>query len=78
MTTPTERLSLHSDFRRVNFVAEVSYSAGDLDSPLFEAFNGLVTRNDERQFTFRGPASVRRVSVNSYAGLTVALTDSFR
>jgi LPS transport system D len=74
-TTPTERLTLHSDFKRVNFVGEISYSSGDLDSPYFEAFNGLVSRNDERQFTFRGPASVRRISVNSYAGITVALTD---
>jgi hypothetical protein len=74
-TTPTERLSLHSDFKRVNFVGEVSYSSGDLDSPYFEAFNGLVSRNEERQFTFSGPASVRRISVNSYAGVTVALTD---
>jgi hypothetical protein len=74
-TAPTERLSLHSDFKRVNFVGEGSYSSGDLDSPYFEGFNGLVSRNDERQFTFSGPASVRRISVNSYAGITVALTD---
>jgi len=83
-TTPTERLSLHSDFKRVNFMGQVSYSSADLDSPYFELFNGLVSRTSEVQFSFSGPVSVRRVAVNSYAGVTVALTskinlsDSFR
>ena len=74
-TTPTERLSVHSDFKRVNFVGEVSYSSADLDSPYFELFNGLVSRTSELQFSFSGPVSNRRVAVNSYAGMTVALTD---
>jgi hypothetical protein len=75
-TTPTERLSLKTDyFKRVNFVGEVSYSSADLDSPYFELFNGLVSRTSEVQFSFSGPASTRRVNVNSYAGVTVALTD---
>jgi hypothetical protein len=74
-TTPTERLSVHSDFKRVNFVGEVSYSSADLDSPYFELFNGLVSRTSELQFSFSGPVSNRRVAVNSYAGVTVALTD---
>jgi opacity protein-like surface antigen len=83
-TTPTERLSLHSDFKRVNFFGDVSYSSADLDSPYLELFNGLVSRTSERQFSFSGPASVRRIAVNSYAGVTVTLTnkinlsDSFR
>ncbi|HZQ21488.1 MAG TPA: hypothetical protein VFA89_01700 [Terriglobales bacterium] len=84
-TTPTERLSLRSNyFRRVSIAAEASYSSASLDSPYFESFNGLVTRTGVRQFTFTGPASTQRVAFNSYAGVTVSLTrtlnlvDSFR
>jgi opacity protein-like surface antigen len=84
-TTPTERLSLRSNyFRRVNVVAEASYSSASLDSPYFEFFNGLVSRTGDRQFSFSGPASNRRVAFDSYAGVTVALTkklnleDNFR
>ena len=78
-TTPTERLSFRSDyFKRLNLFGEASYSSADLDSPFFEFFDGLVTRTRERQFTFSGPASVRRTAVNSYLGATVTLTEKLR
>jgi opacity protein-like surface antigen len=74
-TTPTEKLSLRSNyFRRVNIVAEVSYSSARLDSPYFEFFDGLVSRTGDRQFTFTGPTSNQRVAFNSYGGVTVNLT----
>jgi hypothetical protein len=76
MTTPTERVRLQSNyFRRLNLVGQASYSSADLNSPYFEAFNGLVTRTGVRQFSFTGPASVRRFAVNSYAGVTWNITD---
>jgi hypothetical protein len=75
-TTPTERLSFRSNsFRRVNLFAEASYSSASLDSPYFESFDGLVSRTGTRQFTVTGPASTRRIAFNSYAGVTVSLTD---
>ena len=83
-TTPTEKLSLRSNFRRVNLVAEASYSSADLDTPYFEFFDGLVSRSGVRQITSSGPVSNRRVAFNSYAGVTVSLTktlnlvDNFR
>lgn len=77
-TTPTEQLTLQSNPGRVSLVGRVSYSSGDLDTPYFEFFDGLVTRTRERQFTFSGPASNRRVNVTSDLGLTVDLTKSVR
>jgi opacity protein-like surface antigen len=64
-----------NSIKRVNAVAEASYSSASLDSPYFESFNGLVSRSGDRQFSFTGPVSNRRVSFDSYAGVTVSLTD---
>ncbi len=74
-TTPTEQLSINSNyFRRVNIVARASYSSGSLDSPYNEFFDGYVSRTGERQFTFSGPASVRRIAASADLGVTVELT----
>ena len=75
-TTPTERLSFQSNyFKRLNLVGQASYSSADLNSPYFEFFNGLVARTNERQFTFSGPASVRRFAATADLGMTWSLTD---
>ncbi len=76
-TTPTEQLSINSNYwRRVNILARASYSSGSLDSPYNEFFNGLVTRTGERQFTFGGPASVRRVAATADLDVTIEITKS--
>ncbi len=73
-TTPTEQLSINSNyFRRVNIVGRASYSSGSLDTPYNEFFDGYVSRTGERQFTFSGPASVRRVAASADIGVTVEL-----
>ena len=84
-TIPTESLSLQSTYlKRVNLVARGTYSSADMNSPYAEFFDGLVTRTNERQFTFSGPASVRRIAATADLGVTVELTskinlsDNFR
>jgi hypothetical protein len=78
-SNPTEQLTLTSNyFKRVNFTGRISYSSADLTSPYSEFFDGLVTRTKERQFTFSGPASVRRVGATADLGVTVDLTDAVR
>ena len=75
-TTPTEQLSINSNyFQRLNLMARASYSSGTSDSPYNESFDGLVLRTGERQFTFTGPISVRRVAVAAEFGATLKLTD---
>ena len=76
-TTPTERVNVISNYyRRLNIVASASYSSGNSDSPYNEFFDGLVTRTSERQFTFSGPASIRRISTMAELSATYKLTDS--
>ena len=84
-STPTESVSLQSNyFKRVNLVARGTYSSADMNSPYAEFFDGLVTRTNERQFTFSGPAHVRRIAATADLGVTVELTktitlsDNFR
>lgn len=77
-TTPTEQLSITSNyFRRLNFVGHVSYSSGNSDSPYNEFFDGLVTRTGERQFTFTGPASIRRIGTVADFGVTFKVSEHF-
>jgi hypothetical protein len=77
-STPTEQLTLVSTFGPASFVGRANYSATDLDSPYSEFFDGLVTRTRERQFTFGGPAAVRRISFSTDADLTVEVSKSLR
>ena len=75
-TTPTEQLSINSNFfHRLNILARASYSSGTSDSPYNESFDGLVLRTAERQFTFSGPISVRRVAVAAELGVSLKLTE---
>jgi len=74
-TTPTEQLSITTNIiPRVNLLARGSYSSGDTDTPYFEFFDGFVARTAERQFTFSGPARVRRISTSAEFGATIELT----
>lgn len=62
-STPTERLSLRSNyFRRVDFVGSYSYSSADSTTPLNESFDGLLSRTFTRAFTGTGTADASRIS----------------
>jgi hypothetical protein len=62
-STPTERLSLRSNyFRRMDFVGSYSYSSADSTTPLDESFNGLLSRTFTRAFTGTGTADASRIS----------------
>ena len=57
-STPTERLSLRSNyFQRVDLVGSFSYSAATMTTPLDESFNGLETRTSTRAFLGTGTAA---------------------
>jgi hypothetical protein len=82
---PTERISLHgSYFDRLDIAAGYAYSSAEMDAPLDEFFNGLMTRTRTRQFTVTGPARARRISNVGELATTLRLnrhlrvTDSFR
>jgi hypothetical protein len=78
-SNPTEQLTVTSNyFKRVNLTGRVSYTNADLNSPYSEFFDGLVTRTRERQFTFSGPAAVRRIGTTADLGVSVDVTDSLR
>ncbi|HWR16546.1 MAG TPA: hypothetical protein VN577_17105 [Terriglobales bacterium] len=78
-TNPTEQLTFTSNyFKRVNLTGHVSYSSADMNTPYSEFFDGLVTRTRERQFTFGGPASVRRLSTNADIAGSFEVTDGIR
>ena len=78
-STPTERLSLRSSyFQRLEFVASYSYSDADMSTPLYESFNGLITRTFTRAFLGTGIANATRISDNLDLGATVHLTKHLR
>jgi hypothetical protein len=81
---PTERLSLHgSYFDRLDIAAAYAYSSAEMNAPLDEFFNGLMSRTRTRQFTVTGPGKATRIS--NVADLTTSfrltkhlrLTDTF-
>ena len=78
-STPTERLSLRSSyFQRLEFVASYSYSDADMSTPLYESFDGLITRTFTRAFLGTGIANATRISDNLDLGATVHLTKHLR
>jgi hypothetical protein len=78
-STPTERLSLRSNyFQRVDAVASFSYSSADMNTPLYESFNGLETRTSTRAFTGTGTADASRISDTLDLEATVHLTKHLR
>jgi len=77
--TPTERVSLRSSyFQRLDLVASYSYSNADMNTPLDESFNGLLTRTSTRAFTGTGTASATRISDVFDLSATVHLTKHLR
>jgi hypothetical protein len=62
-STPTERLSLRSNyFKRVDFVGSFSYSSAAMSTPLDENFAGLITRTNTLAFTGTGTAAANQIS----------------
>jgi hypothetical protein len=78
-TTPTERVSLRSNyFQRVELVASFSYSSATSSTPLDESFNGLITRTSTLAFLGTGTASANRISDTADLGATVHLSKHLR
>ncbi len=78
-STPTERLSLRSNyFQRVDLVGSFSYSNADMSTPFDEDFSGLITRTATRAFSGAGAAAATRVSDVADAEATVHLNRYFR
>jgi hypothetical protein len=83
---PTEKISLQSqDIRHLDLTASFAYSGGyNQINDYSEAFSGLVTRTNEKQFTFSGPSKVNRVLTDGELGATyhftekLSLSDTFR
>ena len=62
-STPTERLSLRSNyFKRIDFVGSFSYSSAAMNTPLDENFAGLITRTNTLAFTGTGTAEANEIS----------------
>jgi hypothetical protein len=77
--TPTERVSLRSNYlQRVDLVASYSYSDAEMSTPLYESFDGLITRTGTRAFTGTGEADASRISDVLDVGATVHLTKHLR
>jgi hypothetical protein len=78
-TTPTERVSLRSNyFQRVDLVASYSYSSATSSTPLDESFGGLITRTSTLAFLGTGTADANRISDVLDLGATVHLTKHLR
>ncbi|HWY59817.1 MAG TPA: hypothetical protein VNZ03_35465 [Terriglobales bacterium] len=78
-TTPTERVSLRSNyFQRVDLVASFSYSSATSSTPLDESFGGLITRSSTLAFLGTGTAAANRISDVLDLGATMHLTKHLR
>jgi hypothetical protein len=78
-STPTERISLRSSyFPRVDLVASFAYSDAEMNTPLDESFNGLITRTNTLAFLGTGTSAASRISDTGDVGATVHLTKHLR
>jgi hypothetical protein len=78
-STPTERISLRSEyFRKLEVVGSFSYSSAVSSTPLDESFAGLITRTSTLAFTGTGTAAANRVSDMADLGATLHLTQHLR
>jgi hypothetical protein len=78
-SAPTERISLRSNyFQRVELVASYAYSDAEMNTPLYESFNGLITRTNTLAFLGTGTGSASRISDTADLGATVHLTPHLR
>jgi hypothetical protein len=78
-STPTERISLRSDyFRQLALVGSYSYSSAVSSTPLDESFSGLITRTNTLAFAGSGTAAANRISDVADLGATLQLTPHLR
>jgi len=78
-STPTERISLRSNyFRKLEVVGSYSYSSATSSTPLEESFNGLLPRTNTLAFTGTGTAAANRISDVVDLGATLHLTQHLR
>src|SRR5580698_5730137 len=78
-STPTEHISLRSDyFRKLDVVGSFSYSSAVSSTPLDESFSGLITRTSTLAFTGTGTAAANRISDVADFGATLHLTQHLR
>jgi hypothetical protein len=78
-STPTERISLRSDyFRKLEVVGSFSYSSAVSSTPLDESFSGLITRTNTLAFTGTGTSTANRISDVADLGATLHLTQHLR
>jgi hypothetical protein len=78
-STPTERLSLRSNYsQRLDVVASYSYSSADMNTPLDENFAGLITRTHTLAFNGTGTADATRISNVLDLEATLHLTQHLR
>ena len=78
-SAPTERISLRSNyFDRLDLSASYAYSSANMNAPLDEFFNGMISRNRIRQETVTGPGKATRISNVADLGATLYLTKHLR
>jgi hypothetical protein len=78
-STPTERISLRSNyFRKLEVAGSFSYSSAASSTPLDESFGGLITRTNTLAFTGSGTAAANRISDVADLGATLHLTRHLR
>ena len=78
-STPTERISLRSDyFRKLEVLGSFSYSSAVSSTPLNESFSGLITRTNTLAFTGTGIGAANRISDVADLGATLHLTQHLR
>src|ERR1700688_1240667 len=78
-STPTERISLRSNyFRKLEVLGSFSYSSATSSTPVDESFAGLLTRTNTLAFTGTGTAAANRISDVVDLEATMHLTQHLR
>ena len=78
-SAPTERFSFRSNyFQRLDLTAAFAYSDAEMSTPLYESFNGLLTRTNTLAFLGTGAADASRISDTFDLGATLHLTAHLR
>ena len=78
-STPTERLSLRSNyFKKLELLGSFSYSSATSSTPLDESFGGLITRTSTLAFTGTGTGAANRISDVADLEATLHLTQHLR
>jgi hypothetical protein len=78
-TTPTERISLRSNyFKKLEVLGSFSYSSATSSTPQDESFAGLITRTNTLAFTGTGTAAANRISDVADIEATLHLTSHLR